>query len=58
VTGMEEQCYRQGCDGAVTGASDYCSPECETRASQSQVCKRCGNYEDTPGHFFGCGDGA
>lgn len=27
--GMAERCYRPGCDGWVTGASDYCSPECE-----------------------------
>lgn len=27
-----EHCYREGCDGWVTGASDYCSEACETEA--------------------------
>lgn len=27
---IAEHCYRPGCDQWITGASDYCSPECET----------------------------
>jgi hypothetical protein len=27
--GLTERCYRPGCDGWVTGASDYCSLACE-----------------------------
>lgn len=27
---IAEHCYRPGCDRWVTGASDYCSEECET----------------------------
>lgn len=30
--GMAETCYRPGCTGPVTGASDYCTPECEQLA--------------------------
>ena len=29
---VAEHCYRQGCDGWVTGASDYCSHDCEMEA--------------------------
>lgn len=28
-----ETCYRPGCEYWVTGASDYCSPECEEAAA-------------------------
>jgi hypothetical protein len=30
--GIAEHCYRPGCDQWVTGASDYCSWECEAIA--------------------------
>ena len=29
---IAEHCYRQGCEYWVTGASDYCSEECESIA--------------------------
>ena len=32
--GIAEHCYRDGCDQWITGASDYCSPECEKAAQQ------------------------
>lgn len=31
-----ERCYREGCDGWVTGASDYCSPACEPEIVELQ----------------------
>lgn len=34
-SGMAERCYLSGCHGPgwVTGASDYCTPECELIAA-------------------------
>lgn len=31
---IAEHCYRDGCDRWVTGASDYCSEDCETVARE------------------------
>jgi len=44
--GIAEHCYRNGCDGWVTGASDYCSWECEeiARAEHRATIARVGEY--------------
>lgn len=35
--GIAEHCYNEGCDNWITGASDYCSPECEFEDSNSAL---------------------
>jgi len=42
---IAEHCYRDGCDGWVTGASDYCTWECEEIArAQWATIARVGEY--------------
>jgi len=28
MQGIAEHCYREGCENWITGASDFCSPQC------------------------------
>lgn len=44
--GMAESCYRPGCGGPVTGASDYCSPRCEWQTAGVKRCPQCGDVMD------------
>lgn len=41
---LSEHCYREGCDGWVTGASDYCSETCETSARLIPTLGRIGEH--------------
>ena len=40
MSGLAEQCYRPGCEASVTGASNYCTIECEALATGT--CPECG----------------